>query len=135
MRLGNIKIDWFQCAVSGRFFFPLPPTGSDLQCSASLLLRRFSQISESCFSSEPAGRQQSVEGICSSLAVSVIINNTDLFLFLTFWILSQESAAASPLETKSCTTTLEAFQRPFHPFPPSLCFSVVSVDCVCIFFL
>ena len=40
--------------------FFLPPTGSDLQCSASLLLRRFSQISESCFSSEPAGRQAAV---------------------------------------------------------------------------
>ncbi|MEQ2245501.1 hypothetical protein ILYODFUR_028708 [Ilyodon furcidens] len=53
-------------------------TGSDLQCSASLLLRRFSQISESCFSSEPAGRQQPAESICSFLAVSVIISNIHL---------------------------------------------------------
>lgn len=120
--------------------FFLPPTGSDLQCSASLLLRRFSQISESCFSSEPAGRQQSVESICSSsLAVSVIIDNIDLSLFsyfLDFWGWKSAAAAASPpLETKQAAPQhWQPFRDlfPLHPLLllPQCC---VSMDCVCTF--
>ena len=61
-------------------------------------------VSHALALSRQAGRQQSVESICSSFAVSVIIDNIDLPLFshfLDFW--SQKpsaAAAASPLETK-----------------------------------
>lgn len=119
----------------GGFFFSLPPTGSDLQCSASLLLRRFSQISESCFSSEPAGRQQSVESICSSLVASVIIYNIDLSLFsyfLDFEARNQQQHHRWKLNKLHHSTgrLLKTFSFHLHLLLPQRC---VSMDCACIF--
>lgn len=96
------------------FFLPLsPPTGSDLQCSASLLLRRFSHFSESCFSSELGGRQQSVKTIrFFPRSIREHLQRRAFSLVLLFGFLKLEISSNITAESQtSCTTTLGAFSE------------------------
>lgn len=135
------------------FFSPLlspPPTGSDLQCSASLLLRRFSQISESCFSSEPAGRQagsrifalpsqhpwSSISKDLFRCSFTFLFWGHIFFSFIYYLFFGGSSSSTAGNQT-ICTTTLAAFLQTFLPsilFFFLLCFvGVFPVDCHSVF--
>lgn len=105
-------------------FFPpsLPRTGSDLQCSASLLLGRFSQISESCFSSEPAGSRVFALHFQCPWSSSVETFFFFFFFFFTFWIFSGRNLQQN-------STGRAAPQQPFLLFPPlsQMCFHGLCV--------
>ena len=123
----------------GGFFF-LPPTGSDLQCSASLLLRRFSQISESCFSSEPAGRQAAVSREYLLFLRSIRDHRQHrpfsvltLFGFLKLEIIISSSSITAGNQT-SCNTTLAAFERPFLSVLFFLCLNAAFPWIVSVYF-
>lgn len=102
------------------FFFSLsPPTGSDSQCSASLLLRRFSHFSESCFSSEPGGSSSQLrvynfplQRLWSSSTQPFVCLCTFWIFFFYFFFLKLKIGSSSITITAgnqtSCSTTLVA---------------------------
>lgn len=97
----------------GVVFFSLsPPTGSDSQCSASLLLRMFSHFSESCFSSEPGGSSSQLR-VYNFPLQRLWSSSTQPFVCLfTFWIfffkLKIGSSSITAGNQTSCSTTLVA---------------------------